>query len=77
MWAGLLDPLGALAPWAARVHAGAQPCPAGGHPQEILTQLMGGRGPLGLPGGANGPKNGSLWGTQGNEISSRRVDRGA
>jgi hypothetical protein len=39
--------------------------------------LLGGRGPLGLPGGPNGPKNGSLWGTQGGEISSRRVERGA
>jgi hypothetical protein len=29
-----------------------------GHPQEILAQLLGGRGPLGLPGGPNGPKNG-------------------
>jgi hypothetical protein len=27
----------------------------------IFAQLLGGRGPLGLPGGANGPKVGSLW----------------
>jgi hypothetical protein len=47
-----------------------------GHPQEILAQLLGGRGPLGLPGGPNGPKNGLLWLTQAHEISSRRVDRG-
>jgi hypothetical protein len=42
-----------------------------------FAQLLGRRGPLGLPGGPNGSKNGSLWGTQGHEISSRRVDRGA
>jgi hypothetical protein len=41
-----------------------------------FAQLLGGRGPLGLPGGPNGPKNGLLWPTQANEISSRRVDRG-
>jgi hypothetical protein len=27
----------------------------------IFAQLLGGRGPLGLPEGPNGPKNGSLW----------------
>jgi hypothetical protein len=46
-------------------------------PSPGAAQLLGGGGPLGLPGGPNGPKNGSLWGTQGGEISSRRVERGA
>jgi hypothetical protein len=40
----------------------------------VFLDLVGGRGPLGLPGGQNGPKIGSLWETQGYEISSRRVD---
>jgi hypothetical protein len=31
-----------------------------------FAQLLGGRGPLGLPGGPNGPKNGLLWPTQAN-----------
>jgi hypothetical protein len=43
----------------------------------IFAQLLGGRGPLGLPGGPNGPKNGLLCGTLRNEISARRVERGA
>jgi hypothetical protein len=53
--------------------------PGGGTtpPQRILRSCWAGeRGPLGLPGGPNGPKNGSLWLTQAHEISSRRVDRG-
>jgi hypothetical protein len=40
-------------------------------------QLLGGRGPLGLPGVPNGPKIGLLWPTQASEISSRRVDTDA
>jgi hypothetical protein len=41
----------------------------------IFSQLLGGRGPLGLPEGPNMPKNGSLWAAGGSEISSRRADR--
>jgi hypothetical protein len=43
----------------------------------LFAQLLGGRGPLGLPGGPNRPKNGLLCGTLRNEISSRRAERGA
>jgi hypothetical protein len=45
----------------------------------IFAQLLGGRGPLGLPGGPNGPKIGSLWAAswRHSEISSRRADRAA
>jgi hypothetical protein len=43
----------------------------------VFAQLLGGRGPLGLPGGPNGPKNGLLCGTQRDDTSSRRVERGA
>jgi hypothetical protein len=49
----------------------APPAPA------IFGHLLGGRGPLGLPGGPNRPKRGPLCATQRDEISSRRVDRGA
>jgi len=49
----------------------APPAPA------IFAQLLGGRGPLGLPEGPNRPKNGLLWPTQAHEISSRRAERGA
>jgi hypothetical protein len=35
-----------------------------------FAQLLGGRGPLGLPRGPNGQKNGSLWAARGSEISS-------
>jgi hypothetical protein len=40
----------------------------------IFAQLLGGRGPLGLPGGPNRQKNGSLWAAGGSEISSRHQD---
>jgi hypothetical protein len=41
----------------------------------IFAQLLGVRGPLGLPEGPNRPKNGSLWAAGGSDISSRRADR--
>jgi hypothetical protein len=43
-------------------------------PPGFFVQLLGGRGPLGLPGGPNGPKIGLLWGTQGGGVSPRRAD---
>jgi hypothetical protein len=52
-----------------RAGGGNAPAPA------IFAQLLGGRGPLGLPEGPNRPKICSLWAAGGSEISSRRADR--
>jgi hypothetical protein len=47
-------------------------------PQQFLRsvqQLLGGRGPLGLPEESNRPKNGSLWAAGGSEISLVKTSR--
>ena len=50
---GVAQPGAAQRRWGGR-RGGNDPAPAN------FAQLLGGRGPLGLPGGPNGPKNGLL-----------------
>jgi hypothetical protein len=56
--------------------AGASRAPQG-HLLENLGEVAGlQRGPLGVPGGPNGPKPAPMWAVGGSEISPRRVERG-